>query len=352
MPNPQPQAGGAIAQTCPSCDKMYALSPADARPVMLQCLHKYCVGCVTKFQKEGKNIKGGALGAGGAISINAFNDTPVPSKSRFHFQLVGLGMKTAMKGSVGGAGGAQDGGGAGAAKPESGKRKRGHSTSRGKGGKGRASKKSKTGTTSAEPVEVAWNCISPGCTKSVTCSVAELPVETVSLRVHGSAPSSAKIICGACEDDAATTWCKDCSKWACDDCVHPLKGKFKTHTLVPIEEQLASPDANTAAAIPDVMCWKHPDQPIKVYCGDCGIAACLQCAVTQHNGHSILELEAAKGEQLPVMASLVTAVQEGVPKAAAAVAELQGAVKQLRANKDAADAAVEASFRYILRTPF
>lgn len=118
---------------------------------------------------------------------------------------------------------------------------------------------------------------------------------------------------------------------------------MKGHTFVHIEEHQASTD--TTSTIPDIMCRKHPDQPIKVYCGDCGVAACLQCGITQHNGHSILELEAAKEEQLPVMASLVTAVQEGVPKAAAAVTDLQDAVKQLRANKVAADAAVEASFR-------
>ena len=118
---------------------------------------------------------------------------------------------------------------------------------------------------------------------------------------------------------------------------------MKGHTFVHIEEHQASTD--TTSTIPDIMCRKHPDQPIKVYCGDCGVAACLQCGITQHNGHSILELEAAKEEQLPVMASLVTAVQEGVPKAAAAVTDVQDGVKQLRANKVAADAAVEASFR-------
>ena len=38
-----------IRQVCESCDKNFALSPKDAEPVMLACLHKFCNGCVHTF---------------------------------------------------------------------------------------------------------------------------------------------------------------------------------------------------------------------------------------------------------------------------------------------------------------
>ena len=43
----------------------------------------------------------------------------------------------------------------------------------------------------------------------------------------------------ACKDNFVTQHCNECVNMYCDDC-HPKKGGWKTHTLVPIAEHLAS----------------------------------------------------------------------------------------------------------------
>ena len=117
-------------------------------------------------------------------------------------------------------------------------------------------------------------CISPGCGMLIP-SVLGLPVDTVSLRVCNSRADAP--LCGVCLEDAATSWCSECSKCFCDDGCHPKKGIYKTHTLVPMAEHLAS--GNAVAAAPASMCWKHTDQPIKVYCSECGVSTYCLCHV-------------------------------------------------------------------------
>jgi hypothetical protein len=108
--------------------------------------------------------------------------------------------------------------------------------------------------------------------------------------------------------------------------------------LQPVTEHLLASASSTSALPPPVMCWRHPDQPIKVYCGSCKAAVCLKCAVTHHNGHPVTELEPAHKQQLPILKALVGDVQAGASATASAIAEL-------RTAKGAAVDAVKAAFR-------
>jgi hypothetical protein len=69
-----------------------------------------------------------------------------------------------------------------------------------------------------------------------------------------------------------------------------------------------------------IMCWKHRDQQVKVYCSTCSAATCLTCGLTQHHGdsHNISELE----DMLPSQSKEVVA----------AVAAAQGTVGELQAG--------------------
>jgi hypothetical protein len=71
----------------------------------------------------------------------------------------------------------------------------------------------------------------------------------------------------------------------------------------------------------------------------------LQCAVTDHNGHATADLEQVCEEQTPIITSLVTAVQEGVPRAKASIAKLRAAKGEITTNEGAAVAAAQAIFR-------
>jgi hypothetical protein len=93
------------------------------------------------------------------------------------------------------------------------------------------------------------------------------------------------------------------------------KGRAAQHTPVPISERVGGGgDAGV------IMCWKHKDQQVMVYCSTCSTATCSTCGLTQHHGdlHTIGEV----GDMLPGQSKEVVA----------AVAAAQGTVGELQAG--------------------
>jgi hypothetical protein len=93
------------------------------------------------------------------------------------------------------------------------------------------------------------------------------------------------------------------------------KGRKAQHAPVPISERVGGED-NAGV----IMCWKHKDQQVMVYCSTCSAATCSTCGLTQHQGdsHTIGELE----DMLPGQSKEVVA----------AVAAAQGTVGELQAS--------------------
>jgi arsenate reductase-like glutaredoxin family protein len=157
----------------------------------------------------------------------------------------------------------------------------------------------------------------------------------------------------------------------CDDCMHPMKGKWKTHTTATVAEYHASGDAiittpdTTITALESglpqderptmlgefaVLCWQHMNQTIKVYCETCNKAVCMICASNDHIQHDMRELEPSRKEQLALLATMVKSVEEILPNACEVVADLRAAKDQLTINTDIARKTTRAAFQRHIQT--
>ena len=74
----------------------------------------------------------------------------------------------------------------------------------------------------------------------------------------------------------ATSYCRDCTKYLCADCVEIHINHIEDHTLV---------DVHDVGQLDDVLtekCGKHRDQVIELFCVDHDELACTLCATLEH----------------------------------------------------------------------
>lgn len=125
-----------------------------------------------------------------------------------------------------------------------------------------------------------------------------------------SGAGTAAVLCDNCEEEAATKYCGECAKKQCDACFIFLhkSSKKKQHVAIAVQEYLrrtsssSSSSSSTAAAggtdtgvvraatplfKARPTCAKHVGQPLQYYCTVCKIAVCADCAVLEHNGHTV-----------------------------------------------------------------
>ena len=95
--------------------------------------------------------------------------------------------------------------------------------------------------------------------------------------------------CDFCSRDQATAFCRDCAQCVCDECMksHKRMKLFSGHTIATLSE-LKDGTATKAEAkeSPSQQCETH-DQPLKMYCHDCGILICRHCVIDKtHKDHN------------------------------------------------------------------
>ena len=172
---------------------------------------------------------------------------------------------------------------------------------------------------------------------------------------HAAAAPAAPL-CDMCEEDEATKYCNDCmkNKLFCDACFTTSHRKKQGHTLIPIEEHLASGSAHaagggSAAAASQVMCNTHPDEILKHFCETCNVLVCGSCGLYQHSGYTFASIEQAAGAHRETIESLlaeVVATREDAIAATNAVKIIRG---ELEGNKKAALQVADEGFNRLLR---
>ena len=128
--------------------------------------------------------------------------------------------------------------------------------------------------------------------------------------------------CGSCADEnTAISFCHDCGCFLCEVCVdyhnkmHPLRN-HKLSTMTELQQKKCNPTNQHK-------CKNHPTKPLDLFCkeANCRIPACASCALTDHQGHKIVDLAAAIEEIVAILRLTSTEVafrnQELVKKRAA-----------------------------------
>ena len=96
-----------------------------------------------------------------------------------------------------------------------------------------------------------------------------------------------KIECEKCKKSTATSFCRDCGKFICDECteMHQTWEEYNTHQIVTIQNV----QADAASFIPPkkkvLYCQKHKEKLLEIYCETCNELICSNCTIRLHQGH-------------------------------------------------------------------
>ena len=87
--------------------------------------------------------------------------------------------------------------------------------------------------------------------------------------------------CGECEEANVFSFCENCQNYLCLLChqAHKRMASFKSHLVVYPDQAKTKPKAKK------FMCRHHPSESLDIYCTDCKVVVCRECAIFGHNGH-------------------------------------------------------------------
>ena len=124
----------------------------------------------------------------------------------------------------------------------------------------------------------------------------------------------AQKVCTACDEGvAASSFCRECSEWLCDQCVqaHKRVRITKDHTVEPKEsvsqEAVASAGDGQGVAM---TCPVHKQEFLKLYCETCQRLTCRDCQLLEHKDHRYAFLQDYAKQYKQFLASLITKVRE------------------------------------------
>ena len=156
-------------------------------------------------------------------------------------------------------------------------------------------------------------------------------------------------VCEMCSGAKAEAFCRQCTKFICNDCVssHRKMKVFAGHKVVTLQElkkggfkQIPPKES------PPSMCKDH-DQQLKIYCFDCSCLICRDCIIYDHAGHSseyvkksALQYKRTLKESLRPLAEIQTNIS-------AAAREVEKVEKEVSEQYKAAVNTIQQSFKQL-----
>ena len=91
-----------------------------------------------------------------------------------------------------------------------------------------------------------------------------------------------QITCDNCTTTNATSYCKDCTKFLCQECidVHKKWAPISDHKITSFDEVATS----ASKLFPEKQCSTH-NEPLKIFCGTCEELICHDCTIRIHRDH-------------------------------------------------------------------
>ena len=152
--------------------------------------------------------------------------------------------------------------------------------------------------------------------------------------------------CENCFKLSSVAFCQDC-KYICSECVKAHKSMviFSSHKVVSIESLRSSVSMGLSIDLPvvckEVMCSKHKDEPLKLYCRDCHKLVCRDCTLIDHKDHSYaFVVDAAPKCKLEIKQK-VESVKKLSDNLKSAVKSLNDSEKELSAHSTATTKAID-----------
>ncbi|XP_022085056.1 tripartite motif-containing protein 45-like [Acanthaster planci] len=139
-----------------------------------------------------------------------------------------------------------------------------------------------------------------------------LPVDFMvkkQLMLESLKPESGETVCDLCTDNAkAVSRCMECMVNVCGFCAqaHKRQRKTATHTVLSMHEARRHGAASLSCP---VICLKHPQEELKMYCETCDQSVCRDCCLVEHREHLVEYSEDVIQHHKRVLANLVARLQ-------------------------------------------
>ena len=142
------------------------------------------------------------------------------------------------------------------------------------------------------------------------------------------------VSCDNCKKSDATSYCKQCTKFYCAEClgVHNKWAPFVDHIVISLDEV-----ARIAFQLPSIKpevtmkCSSH-DQPLKIYCETCHDLICSDCTVRIHKGHEYYLVNDTYDKHRQIIESSLQPVREQIVVVTEALTTLTHREKEITHN--------------------
>ena len=209
-------------------------------------------------------------------------------------------------------------------------------------------------------VEGTTSITCPTCNQSTTipdASVSSIPrnvrlsQETKQDKILHKVTSTSPPPCDSCDENSPIAYCTECDHLLCNACfgAHQKLKVLRSHSSFTLKEaQNMSQDklikmlSSSSSSSP--ICHDHDDQKLRIYCQQCTIPVCVECAIITHNGHPVHEVS----KQIIQNKEEIQQGLEGFPLAQEHLKEVMTAgeemKKKIKARKNEVDTIIRQAF--------
>ncbi|KAH3769948.1 E3 ubiquitin-protein ligase TRIM71-like [Dreissena polymorpha] len=161
-------------------------------------------------------------------------------------------------------------------------------------------------------------------------------------------------LCNCAEGSRATSLCKNCHEYLCDNCVkaHQRVRLTKDHYIESLMNRgfpyqcqpapvLNSPSLSTAQGDKhQTPCSKHENEILRVYCDTCLVPICRECTMTEHVGHSFIYLQDAIDNSRNVSKKLIADAKAGMKAIEEGIQLTQGMAERVEVRSQSVTAEI------------
>ena len=193
-------------------------------------------------------------------------------------------------------------------------------------------------------IEKPFPC--PECRKDTTlpeASVDNLPTAFFVNRmkeVHSKlqlARGKVEAKCEACQEDKASAFCRQCTKFICADCVRShqkMKKLFPGHKISTLEELKEGGAEEILIQEPSHEACKVHKQPMSVYCYDCNTLICRDCTIKDHRDHNYEFVLVAAPKTREELTQQLVPLKESQESLFHAIKKIQNAIAEVEGQGD------------------
>ena len=163
-------------------------------------------------------------------------------------------------------------------------------------------------------------------------------------RVHGKV----EVMCEECTEpgDKAESFCRQCAVFICRECArqHKRMKSFSSHEVVSLEDLKQGRAREIATKEPPTKKCDVHEEPLVIFCFNCGSLICRDCTVTIHKDHKFEFSKVAAPDTKKKLLDHLSPLRATVNSLSSAVGDIQNAKQEVEAQGKSVADTIHTSF--------